>query len=331
MGFKKSMATVGTARRPLCRAAVSLVAISSLLSVMPAGATTRAPRTAAAQWSPAREPKPSVAAPMATSAPRRVSWQSRRPSQPGILSGESLSTPITGAEQGPRLIAPAADVFSDEGDSRPVAIVPTRATTSGLDPFADPFAEDEPADPSAALRPFVQTQQDQGTQDATGDPFAEEGFAQGPETGLEPCPSPKDLKRIGEITSDITAKPGEFPQECPLGDEEFLPRQWCQTTYTWKASGLCHKPLYFEEVALERYGHSWGPLVQPVVSGAHFFGTVPILPYKMGLEPPWECMYPLGYYRPGSCAPYTLGPIPISLRGALLEGGAVTGLIYVSP
>ena len=45
-------------------------------------------------------------------------------------------------------------------------------------------------------------------------------------------------------------------------------------------------------------------LYQPVVSGVHFFGTLPILPYKMGVEQPWECMYALGYYEPGSCAPF---------------------------
>ena len=54
--------------------------------------------------------------------------------------------------------------------------------------------------------------------------------------------------------------------------------------FTWKASGLCHKPLYFEDVQLERYGHSWNPVVQPFMSAAHFFVSVPLLPYKMGLQ-----------------------------------------------
>ncbi len=165
---------------------------------------------------------------------------------------------------------------------------------------------------------------------ATG-PSLEQELAQGPVRGPERCPSPNDLKRIHEITNDISPEEGAFPQECPLGDEGFTPRAWPLVTYTWKASGLCHKPLYFEEVALERYGHSLGPLAQPIISGAHFFGTVPILPYKMGMVPPWECVYPLGYYRPGSCAPYTIGPIPISLRGALVEGGVVTGMVFLIP
>ena len=82
---------------------------------------------------------------------------------------------------------------------------------------------------------------------------------------------------------------------------------------------------------LERYGHSWGPFLQPVISGGHFFLTVPVLPYKMGLALPGECMYTLGYYRPGSCAPYMLDPLPLSIRAALLEGGAWVGAAAVIP
>ena len=84
-------------------------------------------------------------------------------------------------------------------------------------------------------------------------------------------------------------------------------------------------------MALERYGHSCHPLVEPFVSGAHFFATIPVLPYKMGMDPPWECQYPLGYYRPGNCAPHLKYPIPLSVRGALTEAGVVTGLVFILP
>jgi hypothetical protein len=143
------------------------------------------------------------------------------------------------------------------------------------------------------------------------------------------CP-PRDDKRIYDITTDLRPDQGDLPHYCPLGDDPFVPRHWPGVTFTWKASGLCHKPLYFEEVALERYGHTWGYL-QPVVSGVHFFGTLPILPYKMGVEQPWECMYALGYYEPGSCAPYMIYPVPLNLRGALLEAGAWTGGVLLIP
>lgn len=139
------------------------------------------------------------------------------------------------------------------------------------------------------------------------------------------------LKSIREIDYRTAPEGGEFPPECPLADERYVPRSWPCTTFTWTASSLCHKPLYFEQVQLERYGHSWGPILQPVLSGAHFFVTIPILPYMMGVYPPNECIYTLGYYRPGNCAPYMLDPIPLSVRGALYEGGAVTGVAFLVP
>ncbi|MCA9268602.1 MAG: hypothetical protein KDA41_09035 [Planctomycetales bacterium] len=108
-------------------------------------------------------------------------------------------------------------------------------------------------------------------------------------------------------------------------------RNFVMTGFHWKASGLCHKPLYFEEVALERYGHSHGPLAQPVISGAHFFANVAILPYKMGIHSPHECIYALGYYRPGDCAPYQIGPFPFSVRGGLFQAGAVVGAVALFP
>ena len=102
-------------------------------------------------------------------------------------------------------------------------------------------------------------------------------------------------------------------------------------TFAWTASALCHKPLYFEDVQLERYGHSAGPIAQPFLSTAHFFGNIAILPYKMGINPPNECQYALGYYRPGSCAPYMIEPFPLSLRGALYQTAFVAGLITLLP
>jgi hypothetical protein len=99
----------------------------------------------------------------------------------------------------------------------------------------------------------------------------------------------------------------------------------------WKASALCHKPLYFEQESLERYGHTTGPVSEPFVAGAHFFVNIAALPYWMGINPPNECQYALGHYRPGSCAPWMIDPIPLSARGALYEAGAVTGAILLFP
>ena len=125
------------------------------------------------------------------------------------------------------------------------------------------------------------------------------------------------------IDIDVSGQEGTtFPCECPLTGE-FDGRKWACTTFTWKASLLCHKPLYFEEVALERYGHSLNPLIGPLWSGVHFFLVIPTLPYQMSLAPPNECQYILGYYRPGNCAPYLLPPVPLSVEAALIEGASV--------
>ncbi len=122
----------------------------------------------------------------------------------------------------------------------------------------------------------------------------------------------------------------ELPSECQLPNIAFKGRHWLPMQMTWRAPDLCHKPLYFEEVNLERYGHTAGPFAQPLVSSAHFFFNIAALPYKMGIHPPNECQYALGYYRPGNCAPWIIPPVPLSLRGAMLETaviGAGIGLI----
>jgi hypothetical protein len=139
---------------------------------------------------------------------------------------------------------------------------------------------------------------------------------------------------LSDIALDIRVggRPGsDYPCECRLEGETFEPRRFATTMMTWKAAGYCHKPLYFEDWSLERYGHSHGPLADPFFSAAHFFVTLPVLPYKMGVELPWECVYPLGYYRPGSCAPWTVPAVPMSCRGFAVQAATVTGIVFALP
>jgi hypothetical protein len=117
-----------------------------------------------------------------------------------------------------------------------------------------------------------------------------------------------------------------LPAECPLPGDDNAFRDFTMLTFTWTASGQCHKPLYFENVALERYGHSAGPIKQHFWSAAHFFGSVLILPYNMGVYPANECRYALGYYEPGDCAPWMIHAFPLSKRGALSQLTFVLGL-----
>lgn len=207
-------------------------------------------------------------------------------------------------------------------------LVPTQ--TQQVDPLKDPFGDKAPAKTAPRVLDVPAAPADSGklpTIPPTDQFAVGGGFVQ------EPCPEMSEFKKIGAITNVIAASPGDLPKECIIDDRVEAPMNhpWCRTVYTWKASGLCHKPLYFEEEALERYGHSTGPVSQPFVSAAHFFGTIPVLAYKMGMDPPGECKYALGYYRPGSCAPYIVPGVPISARAVAAETAAVLGLIYILP
>ena len=139
------------------------------------------------------------------------------------------------------------------------------------------------------------------------------------------------LRDLCDVDLAYVGKVWHLPVTCGSGYEQVAGRSFTPSAIQWKASGLCHKPLYFEEVQLERYGHEIGPVLQPLVSTAHFFGNIAVLPYKMGIHPPGECQYALGYYRPGDCAPYMLPPVPISLRGAAVQAGAVVGAAALVP
>lgn len=121
------------------------------------------------------------------------------------------------------------------------------------------------------------------------------------------------------------------PHLCGLSNDDWRQREFAPIKMTWKSSELMHKPLYFEDVALERYGHSAGPVVQPVLSTGHFFANIAVLPYKMGIHPMSECQYALGYYRPGNCAPWQIPAIPLSGRGALMQAGVMTGMAGLLP
>jgi hypothetical protein len=122
-----------------------------------------------------------------------------------------------------------------------------------------------------------------------------------------------------------------LPATCSLGNQAVGPRTFEGSSVTWKASGLCHKPLYFEEIQLERSGHEYGPIVQPALSTVHFFKNIAFLPYKMGIHPMTECQYALGHYRPGNCAPWSIEPVPLSLRGFAAQAKVVTGAVLAFP
>jgi hypothetical protein len=194
---------------------------------------------------------------------------------------------------------------------------------------AEPAAPLRGADDAAATEPEIElVAADSDDEAARKEPCAEES-----RDCREALQRLRDDRLAGiELDIRVSGRPGnDYPCECRLEGETYEPRRFATTMFTWKAAGYCHKPLYFEDWQLERYGHSHGPLADPFFSAAHFFTTLPVLPYKMGVELPWECVYPLGYYRPGDCAPWTVPAIPISLRGMAVEAATVTGLVFLLP
>lgn len=164
----------------------------------------------------------------------------------------------------------------------------------------------------------------------------------------EPLSDPEaDARRIyrpiSQVTVNTALPPGTLPRTMerqegdpspvvmPLIGDQRLEGGWGDQMFQWSATQFCHQPLYFEEVNLERYGYQCNPVVQPLVSGAHFFLTVPALPYKMTVNPPRECVYTLGYYRPGDRVPWQRNRLPWDTRAAAVQAGVAVGLVFLIP
>lgn len=140
------------------------------------------------------------------------------------------------------------------------------------------------------------------------------------------------------LLSDLSARDQKYawdvmdlPFECGLAGGVGYCRSFAPTYVSWHASNLCHKPLYFEDIQLERYGHTVGPIKQPVKSAARFLIQAALLPYQMSLHPANECQYPLGLFRPGNCAPYLRTPFPWERRALGYQIGATSGLFLLVP
>jgi len=139
------------------------------------------------------------------------------------------------------------------------------------------------------------------------------------------------LSRLSDPDLVYVSEAWGLPVRCGIHASPDAPRSFIPATVQWKASGICHHPLYFEELQLERYGHEVGPVLQPVLSSAVFFGNVLMLPYHVGMNPPWECQYALGHERPGNCMPWTMETIPYSEPGTFLQAAAITSAVFILP
>ena len=92
---------------------------------------------------------------------------------------------------------------------------------------------------------------------------------------------------------------------------------WPEREFWWAATEFWHWPLYFDDVPLESYGQTSHPLLQPGLSGAHFFGDIILMPGKMLADLPLRRISQLGEYRPGSCAPPMRSTLRLELDPAI--------------
>ena len=101
---------------------------------------------------------------------------------------------------------------------------------------------------------------------------------------------------------DVTAAPAS-PVRIEA-DSSGLGPEWMYHNYTWVSPTFYHRPLYFEQVNMERYGIGPRRGMQPFYSAGHFFTSIGLLPYKMLTQHPCERVYTLGHQRPGDCVAF---------------------------
>ena len=116
-----------------------------------------------------------------------------------------------------------------------------------------------------------------------------------------------------------------------FGTGPFPERAFPATVKPWEAANFFYYPLYFEDPALERYGHTHHPLIQPFVSVGRFGTQLVALPYQMTIDPPCREVYSLGWYRPGDCAPKLHYQVPLNAHAAVVEAATITGLVFLIP
>lgn len=148
------------------------------------------------------------------------------------------------------------------------------------------------------------------------------------------------LPSIYSISLNKPVSPGILPRdyaaEAWSGNmEEYHSRGYRrQESYealvSWEAPWVGYHPLYFEDIWLERHGVDFG-CCQTLVSGAKFFGRLPLVPYMVGANPCRECVYSYGLGRPGDCTPHFFTLPKKSVRGALFQAASIGGLVWLTP
>ena len=86
----------------------------------------------------------------------------------------------------------------------------------------------------------------------------------------------------------------------------YQARSFAPTMALYRGPNVHYHPLYFEQLALERYGHHLGNLVAPIMAHGLFFAHAATLPYSLGKSHPWDCHNDVCYYKPGDLVPFRI-------------------------
>lgn len=151
-------------------------------------------------------------------------------------------------------------------------------------------------------------------------------------------PTLPNEKPIGQVSLDITVPSGAVPPNIAgihyRAAEDVTTesiRQWPEEVYFWQSPAFRHRPLYFEDTHLERFGMVRYPAFRPIVSGAHFFGSLVALPYHATIVPPCHHVSTPNHYG------YTVSSVASQatpgrhLSAAAVQTATIAGLILLIP
>ncbi len=235
------------------------------------------------------------------------------------------------------------DSSAPEGDA-------AEPTLEQLEPDSDqtdtgqPIEEQEPGSLSeSSSEPNVPTQATRKQAAVHLAEFAEEVASPQPAldsvTKADDISDPDALTRsVAQVSLDIRPPQGELPTDLAAAafaasaqsDEELARAGRLETVVSWTPWTLCYRPLYLEEVALERYGNTVG-CIQPGISAVHFFFGVGLLPYKMVVRPPRSCLCSNGFSRCGDVPPPGYVDNRIHLDAAAIEAALLAGIVLALP
>jgi HEAT repeat protein len=176
----------------------------------------------------------------------------------------------------------------------------------------------------ASLQPEDAKPEDQRSDDGQSAPSAETP-ADKPASKEKPFDPHTGIKSIREVHAAIRISPPD-PKEMPDeehakkflappsygkdkltagGKEYHIPgyrRGFVPVGFGWDSPAVCFRPLYFQDINLERYGINYG-CFEIARSTLLFTKNVILFPYHLIVQPGCENIYTLGYDRPNNCMP----------------------------